>query len=291
MGPETDVFDFNFKQNLTLNTEAQNSNSNSFINIVNTESAAENGYGTVFDKEDYGHLSLTTTVSLTGDVKLSGVKTDNEGIYERLCMASTSQNSRPSPLPVRKIRNLDISRKSSLPNLDTESTYEYLFPNSQNNNRNGTTVTLNSSPNSIVNGRAEINSNDTRLNSDLSRNTSDTLRNTTDIARDTNGIARNTTDISRNTTDTTRNTTDISRNQTHDTSRNERTETQNRPIVHVNVTNSIPVGNVDHNSRVIRSNVERSHSQNAYDTSPSMREQLIRRVQNNSPKREAKNGK
>ncbi|KAJ8706535.1 hypothetical protein PYW07_012613 [Mythimna separata] len=162
MGPETDVFDFEFKQKLTI-TDQPNPN---FVNIVNTE---QNEYGTTFTKSDsdYGHLSLTTTVSLTGtndefsnftNTNNFPTANQNEELYERLCMASTS-NSKPSPLPVKKLKNVDKSRKSSLPNLEVgESTYEYLFPS--NNNTNNTS-SVNVTPEVNCNGdsnRVQVNS-------------------------------------------------------------------------------------------------------------------------------------
>ncbi|OWR50642.1 hypothetical protein KGM_209433 [Danaus plexippus plexippus] len=155
------VFDFDFKQKLTIKPEDDD-----FINIVNTEN--RNSYGTVY-VDDYRHG--LTTVSLTGDesggggnVKVTAagngcdaneavnVKVtdgsnvtdatvnvtgdpharDVNGLYERLCMASTS-NKAASPLPVRRVVNENKTRKSSLPNLDIpESAYEYLYPNSSN---------------------------------------------------------------------------------------------------------------------------------------------------------------
>ncbi|KAJ8704940.1 hypothetical protein PYW08_012260 [Mythimna loreyi] len=146
MGPETDVFDFEFKQKLTI-TDQPNPN---FVNIVNTEEK----YGTTFTKSDsdYGHLSLTTTVSLSGtndefsnfsNTNNFATANQNEELYERLCMASTS-NSKPSPLPVKKLKNVDKSRKSSLPNLEVgDSTYEYLFPSNNNSNSsNNTSVSI-----------------------------------------------------------------------------------------------------------------------------------------------------
>jgi hypothetical protein len=257
MGPETDIFDFSFHQN----------SEPAFVNIVNTEVNVnnENGYGTVFSKEsDYGHLSLTTTVNVSKtDVNMdtavpddmarvtmssttlpgattssatissatmsgattssatmpgatmSSVKvTDNNGVYEQLCMASTSNET-----PVSRVKNQDRLRKSSLPNLDVasnpESTYECLFP-SEDNNRNAT-VTVNNE----TNGHIEVNSNSDIVHSE---------------------------------------------------------------VVQVNQVN------LSTSSRVLRSNVERSHSQNAYD-SVRMRENAFRRGQNNSPKREGRNGK
>ncbi|XP_046976040.1 uncharacterized protein LOC124542148 isoform X2 [Vanessa cardui] len=214
LGPETDVFDFEFKQNLRITPQENKSN---FVNIVNTEATGDNSYGTVFDSpnSEYGHISLTTTVSLTGqdvsppvsaDVNVTAVNGDrdvtvgSDGLYERLCMASTS-NVTASPLSVRRIRAEKV-RKSSLPNLDhVESDYECLFPNSS---QSGNTVSQ-TSASSTQNGR---------LN---------------DVPR-----------------------------------------------------------NLDSGARVIRSNVERSQSQNAYDVAP---RQSARRDPNSSPKREPKSEK
>ncbi|KAL0808976.1 hypothetical protein ABMA28_012633 [Loxostege sticticalis] len=214
LGPETDVFDFNFTQNVTDDTET------SFVNIVNTEvnvncQQTENGYGTVFSNDsEYGHLSLTTTVNLTDDsVKV----TDKDGVYERLCMASTSNEA-----TVSRLKRLERVRKSSLPNLEvtsnSESTYEYLYPSQNQDGDRNARVTVN---NESQNGRVEVNSN-------------------------SNGVTSE---------------------------------------------NAVTVGgNVSFNTRAVRSNVERSHSQNAYDSSPRSRENL-RRVQNLSPKRDGRNDK
>ncbi|XP_063899397.1 WASH complex subunit 2 [Helicoverpa armigera] len=204
MGPETDVFDFEFKQKLTI-TDPPNPN---FVNIVNTE---QNEYGTTFSKNDsdYGHLSLTTTVNLTGanDSEFPTFPTQStfptpksEELYERLCMASTS-NSKPSPLPVKKLKSVEKSRKSSLPNLEVgDSTYEYLFLS----NNNANTVSVN----------PEVNCNG-------------------------------------------------------DSSRVQVSSVTNEPI------------------NRLRS-VERSRSQNAYDSNVRPREIAPRRIQNSSPKREIK---
>lgn len=120
---DTDVFHFDFDR--TVKDE-----SNSFVNIVNTEVNIqnENSYGSVFDSSsNYGHISLTTSVNLNKD-----------GVYERLCMASTSNGS-----------NGD---SNSLPNLEVkESPYECLFPFSDNapvSNSNVTATTSSSIPNS-----------------------------------------------------------------------------------------------------------------------------------------------
>lgn len=161
LGPETDVFDFDFKQKVTI-TDPPSPN---FVNIVNTE---QNDYGTTFgtakNESEYGHLSLTTTVNLTGtndfenqstsivtnqktsiltnqptSILTNHTTSNSEEVYERLCMASTS-NSKPSPLPVKKLKNVDKSRKSSLPNLEVaDTTYEYLFLS--NNNTGSVNVT------------------------------------------------------------------------------------------------------------------------------------------------------
>lgn len=131
LGPETDVFNFDLQQ-LSIEPEEN------FINIVNTETN-QNGYGTVYrdTENDYGHISLTTTVSLTGE----------KGIYERLCQASTSTER--SPLPIKRVKALEKVRKSSLPNLDFEETYEYLYPGNSNTNVNSNMIQVNS-----VNGEA-----------------------------------------------------------------------------------------------------------------------------------------
>ncbi|XP_041984109.1 uncharacterized protein LOC121736788 [Aricia agestis] len=91
------------------------------------ETPRTNSYGTVFDNTtDYGHISLTTTVNLNVETK------NKDGVYERLCMASTS-NKTASPLSIRRILSTDKARKSSLPNLEvaSESAYECLFPNAE----------------------------------------------------------------------------------------------------------------------------------------------------------------
>lgn len=174
-------------------------------------------------------VSLTslnvTPVNITPVVTPVNVTPINDRVYERLCMASTSQ----SPLPIRKILSVEKVRKSSLPNLDlSESTYECLFPNSSHNEQaaarnDGTTERLDGQNNRLTNGieRSEVRS--------------ETVR---------NGI-------------------------------NGRLET-NRVLV-----------NIDTHNRGIRSNVERSLSQNAYDVAPTRRRDV---VQNFSPKREVKIG-
>lgn len=215
MGPETDVFDFEFSQKLTI-TEPPNPN---FVNIVNTE---ENQYGTTYSKNDseYGHLSLTTTVSLSGTndsdfptfttqstFPTFATSNQNEELYERLCMASTS-NTKPSPLPVKKLKNIDKSRKSSLPNLEVgDSTYEYLFLSNNNTN------IVN---HSVVNPEVNCNGD----------------------------------------------------------------------------SNRVQVTSTPTNDSITRlRSVERSRSQNAYDSSPGTRENISIRTQNGSPKREIKTGK
>ncbi|XP_072946626.1 uncharacterized protein [Epargyreus clarus] len=207
LGPETDVFDFNFKQKLKITDTQQND----FINIVNTETHLNTGnsYGTVFSPDsDYGHLSLTTTVNVK-DVKVTDVNA-TDGVYERLCLASTSNNDR-SPLSVRKVKMGEKQRKSSLPNLElADSTYEYLYPSVN------TTVTVNS----VREGDGSVNEGVT--NSD----------------------------------------------------RVSRSDSQRR--------NVRPVPPVE---SMVRGNVERSQSQNAYDGEP---RRDVRRVQNDSPKRETK---
>lgn len=288
---ETDVFDFNFKQNVQIKPD--------FVNIVHTE---QNDYGTVFEKPDseYGHLSLTTTVSVTrpenvnsvqdnsvtnvntvtnvksvnvnSDTNVNGVSRD--GVYERLCMASTSN---ASPLPIRRLQNVDKVRKSSLPNLDlSESTYECLFPsqvsslsmevNSQNNQN------WNVSKSIIPISRVIPKSNDS----------SAPISNSNSAASNCGSVVP----IS-NTTPNSNMSSCI-------------------PISNYNVSNStVPnsnlpcvsnVRNLNNGSRSIMdshvmglSNIERSHSQNAYDVAPGLRER--RRLLNSSPKRETKKGK
>lgn len=162
LGPETNVFDFEFKQKLTIQEE--NNQNSSYINIVSTET------NTVTDKPEYEHISMTTTVSLTGDktpvnltadvpavTSTSDRSSNSEGQYERLCMASTS-NTTASPLPIRRIKKLDKIRKSSLPNLEVESNYECLFPsgntvtNISNGNLNLNRIIQNSRSNSSQTG-------------------------------------------------------------------------------------------------------------------------------------------
>ncbi|KOB73111.1 Outer membrane protein [Operophtera brumata] len=131
IGLETDIFDFQFKTTPTT----QNPD---FINIVNTETVHD--YGTVFtdNESNYGHLSLTTTVSLTGDVRAK----DNEDLYERLCMAST----KPSPLPVRSTlisaNSTPISANSTL--ISTNSTQ--IFTHSTPISANSTPISTHSTP-------------------------------------------------------------------------------------------------------------------------------------------------
>ncbi|XP_045508995.1 putative uncharacterized protein DDB_G0282133 isoform X1 [Colias croceus] len=242
LGPETDIFDFNFKQKLSIKP-----NQPDFVNIVNTEQNSE--YGTVFDKPDseYGHISLTTTVSVTGrddksdasvNVKSDAVnvKSDasvhvkSDGVYERLCMASTSN---ASPLSVRRLRNEKI-RKSSLPNLELESTYECLFPSQDNRRVNGE---ANSNVNSNVSNSIVPNSNVSNSNVPNSNVSNSNVQNS-NVSNTNTNVANLNSNVSRT--------------------------------------------NVESNDR-LRNNVERSHSQNAYDNGPRLRE---RRVQNNSPKRE-----
>ncbi|XP_063836013.1 uncharacterized protein LOC135085190 [Ostrinia nubilalis] len=223
LGPETDIFDFNFTQNPENNTET------SFVNIVNTEVNvnSENGYGTVFT-DDYGHLSLTTTVNLT-DVNDSS--TDKNGVYERLCLASTSNEA------VTKLKKLDRVRKSSLPNLETsncDTTYEYLYPSQSQNQNTNTAVTVNGETQN-QNGRVEVNS---------------TQNGRVEVNSDSNGRVEVNSNVDR-------------------------------------IQSAVTVaGNVSFNTRAARSNVERSHSQNAYD---SPRRDSVRRVNNLSPKREGSN--
>ncbi|RVE46040.1 hypothetical protein evm_009320 [Chilo suppressalis] len=161
LGSETDIFDFSFA----------NSDSG-FVNIVNTEVdvTTDNGYGTVFTKDsDYGHLSLTTTVNVTADVtatavKVTDVKASDNGVYERLCLASTSNET-----PVNRIKNADRPRKSSLPNLDSaeSSTYECLFPNDS-----VSAVTVNSDRRNecVSNNSGDRNRSVTTVNANLNSN-------------------------------------------------------------------------------------------------------------------------
>ncbi|XP_037292447.1 uncharacterized protein LOC115447715 [Manduca sexta] len=167
LGPETDVFDFEF-------AKTEPTPEPSFVNIVNTEVNVQNSeYGTVFAKTEpeYGHLSLTTTavnvtdVSVT-DVTAVTVNEDKDGLYERLCMASTSAEPRPSPLP-RRLRNAEKTRKSSLPNLEAnDSAYEFLFLSQQQQQQNVTTTEINASTRDNVADSAE------RLRSNVERSRS-----------------------------------------------------------------------------------------------------------------------
>lgn len=262
LGPETDVFNFNFEQKLSIQPDQP------FVNIVNTEvnvTTTENGYGTVYKDNEYGHLSLTTTVNLT-DVKVT------DGVYERLCMASTSAEN-----PINKLRHSDKIRKSSLPNLDIESTYEYLFPN---NNRTNIRLCTDSNDGNqantnVRNSNGQVDSvGGSHSNSNISNGISQSNSNTDGSSRDnsnSNSNGGSTRDI------TNRNT------------RDEANENRQKNIT-VSVSNAVPTEN-EPSARVLRSNVERSYSQNAYDTSDRMRQHLIRRVQNISPKRDNKNDK
>ncbi|XP_045783386.1 uncharacterized protein LOC123879630 isoform X2 [Maniola jurtina] len=308
LGPETDVFDFEFKQKLTVNPEQAK---NDFINIVNTE---ENSYGTVFEKSnsesDYGHISLTTTVNLTGDVKV----TDKDGVYERLCMASTS-NKGSSPLPLRNVKSMEKMRKSSLPNLEIESDYEYLFPNSSQNNRNlnstnlqngrnveeilpiGRNVRTDVVPNSgngrsnlpnskenVPNGRnGQANLPTNREILPNSRNPQSNLPTSREILSNSRNAQSNPNNReilpnSRNAQSNLPTNREILSNGRNDTNHT------NPDVPRMNISNI----NVESIARTLRSNVERSQSQNAYDIGPRQRQNDGRRVPNNSPKREAK---
>lgn len=234
IGSETDVFDFDFKST---------HRKPNFVNIVNTEVNVQNSndYGTVFSKNEpeYGHLSLTTTVSLTGHVKLTDVNVGghNEGLYEKLCLASTSKESpKASPLPIRRLKNQEKVRKSSLPNLDainSDSTYEYLFLSPNNNSLGSITSS--------------------------SGNVPTTTSNVSTITT----TAANITTIS---------TTNVTLHSDVNNSR-----------VHIN-----SVAIVDPSARDIRSNIERSNSQNDYDVAP-RRETRIE--QNSSANKNGKVGK
>ncbi|XP_060808231.1 uncharacterized protein LOC106133735 [Amyelois transitella] len=179
LGPETDVFNFEFKEKVTIQPD-------NFVNIVNTES---NGYGAVFNDGDYGHLSLTTTVNLTTDNSSSNVNvTDNstgndttEGVYERLCMASTSNET------VSRLRNMEKLRKSSLPNLDTnDSTYEYLFPNNNGNDSSRTeeSVTQNGNGHEVSRINLVQNVDTVRVRSSIERSQSQSAYDSGDRVRD-----------------------------------------------------------------------------------------------------------
>ncbi|KAM3955123.1 uncharacterized protein ACR2FA_011003 [Aphomia sociella] len=275
LGPETDIFNFNFEQNLTMKPEQP------FVNIVNTEvnvTTSENGYGTVYKDPEYGHLSLTTTVKLTDTVSvtdavnLTDVKM-TDGVYERLCMASTSNES-----PVDKVRNMDKVRKSSLPNLDSDSTYEYLFPSNNNktNIRLHTDSDVHHGPNNC-----NVSNSDNHIDSDNGTN-----RNNSNACDRINHSNSNINDRCDRNSDGIGITRDNSNHNTRDVEFNE-----NRPKnVHLGLFNAVSADN-EATARVIRANVERSYSQNAYDTSERMRQHLVRRVQNNSPKRESRNEK
>ncbi|XP_022126466.2 uncharacterized protein LOC111001069 [Pieris rapae] len=299
LGHKTDVFDFNFKQNLQIKPD--------FVNIVNTE---QNDYGTVFENSDseYGHISLTTTVSVTRpDVNsvtdvtsatnvsavvsavtngcsvtnVNGDKGPNDAVYERLCMASTSN---ASPLPVRRLQNVDKVRKSSLPNLDlSESTYECLFPsqtNSLNNAELNSKNVQNSSnkaiipisrPSSNVSSVPILNSNITSnggsvvpiLNSNINSNGGSVvpISNCIPSSNVSGPVSISNLTVS---------------NVDSFVSNVRNSNNAARPII-------------DSNVRGLRSNIERSHSQNAYDVAPGVRER--RRLLNNSPKAETKNDK
>nr|XP_034839041.1 cell wall protein DAN4 isoform X2 [Maniola hyperantus] len=313
LGPETDVFDFEFKQKLAVNPGQAKDD---FINIVNTE---ENSYGTVFEKNnsesDYGHISLTTTVNLTGDVKV----TDKDGVYERLCMASTS-NKTSSPLPLRNVKSMEKMRKSSLPNLEIESDYEYLFPNSSQNNRNlNSTINLPNGRNVEeilpigrnvrTNGRDVVpNSGNGRTNLPNSkenvtngRNAQSNLPTNREILPNSRNPQSNLSNTRENLPNgrnaqlnlpTNREIIPNSRNAQSNlptnreiisNGRNDANPT-NTDIPRMNISNI----NVESIARTLRSNVERSQSQNAYDIGPRQRQHDGRRVPNNSPKREAK---
>ncbi|XP_059050396.1 uncharacterized protein LOC131845358 [Achroia grisella] len=263
LGPETNIFNFNFDQKLTIQPDQP------FINIVNTEvnvTTPENSYGTVYKDNEYGHLSLTTTVNLTDAVKLTDAVSATEGVYERLCMASTSTEN-----PVNKVINIDKVRKSSLPNLDAESTYEYLFPS--NNNRTNIQLRVEEITSNPIDTTGNVND---QLNPDSGSNSNSNGIN--NCNSNINGINRDNSNATEG--------------STREFNRSGRElEVENRPRnVHVSVSNTAPTEN-ESTVRILRSNVERSYSQSAYDTSDRMRQHLIRRAQNSSPKRDNKNDK
>ncbi|CAG9119981.1 unnamed protein product [Plutella xylostella] len=248
IGPETDVFNFDIKPpSLTIDSEQ---NGEKYVNIVNTETDrnTDNKYGTVFttNESDYGHLSLTTTVNLTGS---DSADVNPEGIYERLCMATTS-NEKPSPLPVRKLQTTEKARKSSLPNLEsngTTSTYEYLYPGSNApaalRNVNLTAVSVTSASVTAVNSSQNV----IQINSRVEAATTEVPSASRILSPRLNN-------------------------------------NNNSANVSVN-----PVGgrNVNPIVRGVRANVERSHSQNAYDVR--LRDRLPR--QNSNPKSNGKSDK
>ncbi|XP_048480234.1 uncharacterized protein LOC105385048 [Plutella xylostella] len=248
IGPETDVFNFDIKPpSLTIDSEQ---NGEKYVNIVNTETDrnTDNKYGTVFttNESDYGHLSLTTTVNLTGS---DSADVNPEGIYERLCMATTS-NEKPSPLPVRKLQTTEKARKSSLPNLESNgstSTYEYLYPGSNApaalRNVNLTAVSVTSASVTAVNSSQNV----IQINSRVEASTTEVPSASRILSPRLNN-------------------------------------NNNSANVSVN-----PVGgrNVNPIVRGVRANVERSHSQNAYDVR--LRDRLPR--QNSNPKTNGKSDK
>lgn len=229
---------------------------------------SENGYGTVFSDSDYGHLSLTTTVNLT-DVRDEAVKlTDKSDVYERLCMASTSNE-------VTKIKKLERVRKSSLPNLEcNDTTYEYLYPSQNQNNNRNTTVTIS------TDSQNGVSQSESPQNGPVSQNTSSQNGLVSQTANSQNGPLSQTENSQNGPISQTENT------QIGPASQNGRELNSNEERGH-----TVTVGNVSFNSRVVRSNVERSHSQNAYDSAPRGRENVYRRVQNSSPRRDGKSGK
>ncbi|CAK1553269.1 unnamed protein product [Leptosia nina] len=269
LGPATDVFDFNFKQNLSIKPEK----SPDFINIVNTEHTHD--YGTVFDKSDseYGHISLTTTVSVTrsdpnaktisvncqmqnGSDNRNAVKVTNDSVYERLCMASTSN---ASPLPLRRIQNVDRVRKSSLPNLDvSEATYECLFP-SQNDDSDDVEVNPMSIPNTHV---------------------SNNRNNSISVVPNSNVINR---------IPNSNHNSIVSSSIPNSINSSVLNSISNSNFIQTNSVASIDYVSASRPIRSLRSTIERSHSQNAYDSAPGVRER--RRLLNNSPKRETKQEK
>lgn len=277
LGPETDVFDFEFKQKLQIDSDTPK---NDFINIVHTEN---DRYGSVFEKtteEDYGHISLTSTVSLTGDVKVTDDRKD--GVYERLCMASTS-NKPSSPLQVRSLKSMEKIRKSSLPNLEVESDYEYLFPNSSQNLPNGRNTNRGASSN--ANGVTDVLNREIRPNSRIAHSNLQNSRDVTNrnIQTNSSGNRENVPNV-RNMPSSRENLPD--RTQINVTNRDVVLNGRNEGISTNNEVSRVNLSNIS-----VRSNIERSASQNAYDVGPRQRQNEVRRVQNNCPKRDNKIGK
>ncbi|KAJ0184229.1 hypothetical protein K1T71_000652 [Dendrolimus kikuchii] len=270
LGPETDVFDFEFKPPSTPK----------FINIVNTEVNVQNSdYGTVFSKtdSDYGHLSLTTTVSLPGrtnvnltDVSVTAVnpnKTSNGSI--RAVNTSITPLRQTNSIPITSIDS--NSGPISLPSINPTPvtvTDVNMAPVSLTD-VNVTAVSLTDASQGVYE-RLCMASTSTDRPSPLPKRLKhfEKSRKSSLPNLDVNESAYEYLFLSRDT----QNNNDYTQNNS-----TQNNSAQNQPT---------------HNQRSIierrkdRSNVERSQSQNAYDIGP-RRE----RVQNSSPKREAKNEK